>query len=122
MGIAEPDCMKVSRYQDLIAWQLADELKQKVYELIDTSSARNDFEFRDQIKASAASAPTNIAEGFGYYRHPEFGKHVRIARAELNETHNHLGDGVHRRHWSSERSAPLQALARRAGGATTGLL
>ena len=114
--------MIARRYQDLIAWQLADELKREVYALVDTTTAATDFEFRDQIKESASAAPTNISEGFGYYEHPQFAKHVRIARSELNETHNHLGDGVARRHWTFERVGGLQLLANRAAGACTGLL
>jgi four helix bundle protein len=114
--------MVIRDYQDLVAWQLADELKQKVYELIETSSARTDFRFRDQMMASAASAPANIAEGFAYYRHPEFARHVRIARAEITETLHHLGDGVQRGHWNAERALASEQLARRARGAATGLL
>ena len=114
--------MGVRCYQDLVAWQLANELKRKVYELIDNSSTRVDLRFRDQIRASASSAPTNIADGFGYYRHPDFARFVRIARAELSETHCHLGDGVDRRYWSKEEAEELRQLANRAVGATTGLL
>ena len=114
--------MGVRRYQDLVAWQLADELKGRVYELTDTSPARRDFSFCDQIKSSASSAPANIAEGFGHYRHPEFARHVRIAKGSIIETHNHLGDGVDRRHWSREQAIPLQELADRAAGASTRLL
>ena len=75
------------RYEDLDAWQLADELKRQVYELIDNSPARNDFKFRDQLRDSASSAPANISEGFGYFRHKEFAQRVRTARAEELETH-----------------------------------
>ena len=114
--------MVARRYQDLVVWQLADELKQKVYELIETSLAKSDFQFRDQLRASAASAPTNLAEGFAYYRHGEFARHVRIARSEIVETHNHLGDGVQRGYWSLQRAMPLRHLANRARGAATGLL
>ena len=114
--------MGVDRYEDLVAWQLANELKEKVYELIDNSPARNDFEFRDQIKGSSSSAPANIAEGFGYYDHKQFARYVRIARASEMETHNHLGDGVKRRYWTDDEASPLRQLAKRAIGAATGLL
>lgn len=70
---------------------------------------------------SAASAPGNLSEGFGYFRHPEFAKHVRIANASLHETHNHLGDGVDRKHWTMNDAIPLQRLAKRAIGACNGL-
>ena len=103
-------------------WQLADELKRKVYELIDSSTASRDFKFCDQIKGSASSAPANIAEGFRYYRHPQFAKHLRIARSEIVETQHHLDDGVDREYWTVEQAAPLKRTARRAGAAATSLL
>ena len=114
--------MAARRYQELVTWQLANELKQKVYALVDQSTARDDRKFCDQTKDAAASAPRNLAEGFGCYRHPEFARYTRIAKASLIETHNHLGDGVDRRHWSPREAAPLQELADRATGACVRLL
>jgi four helix bundle protein len=114
--------MGAKRYQELLAWQLADELKKSVYELVDRSSAQHDRRFCEDIRASAASAPSNIAEGFGYYRHAEFARFVRIAKASLHETHNHLGDGADRKHWSCARAKAGQELADRAISATTKLL
>ena len=121
-GIGSPIWVGVRRYQDLLVWQLADELKKKVYELVDHSPARKDFRFCDQIKDSASSAPANIAEGFGCYYHKQFARYVRIGRASLHETHNHLGDGVDRRHWTQQQAVPLQDLADRAVAASTGLM
>jgi four helix bundle protein len=114
--------MGARRYQDLVAWRLTDQLKKKVYELIDHSTACRDRNFCDQIKDSASSAPSNIAEGFGCYRHPEFARYVRIAKSSATETHNHLGDGADRGHWSPRAAKEAQALADRAIGATTRLL
>ena len=62
--------MCTQRYEDLEIWRLANELKEKTYELIDKTSARTDFKFRDQLRDSLSSATVNIAEGFGYYDHP----------------------------------------------------
>jgi len=114
--------MVVRRFQDLDVWRLANELKQNVYALVDGSTASSDRRFRDQIKASAASAPSNLSEGFGYYRHPEFARHTRTAKSSLMETQNHLADGVDRRHWSAEAARPLVQLADRAIGACVRLL
>ena len=108
--------MPARRYEDLQAWQLANELKRRIYELIDTSVARRDGRFCDQLRGCASSAPANLAEGFGYYDHPLFGKHVRIAKASLDETRNHLKDGVDRRYWTDEEVAPLVELTNRATG------
>jgi four helix bundle protein len=82
--------MGVRRFEDLDAWKLADELKKKVYALLDRSGAARDRRFYDQLTDSAASAPSNLSEGFGYYRHPEFAKHARIAKSSLMETQSHL--------------------------------
>jgi four helix bundle protein len=114
--------MVATRYEELDAWRLANELKRNVYALINATSARDDRRFCDQIRESAASSPANLAEGFGYYRHAEFAKHTRIAKASLLETQNHLGDGIDRGHWSADRVHPLRKLADRAIGATMRLL
>ncbi len=68
---------------------------------------------------SAASAPRNIAEGFGAYGHPQSARYARIAKASLCETQNHLLDGIDRKHWKAEDVKPLMALSKRAIGATT---
>jgi four helix bundle protein len=114
--------MGAKRYHDLDAWKLATELKQQVYGLADSTTARDDRKFCDQIKDSAASASRNLAEGFACYRHPEFARYARIAKASLVETQNHLGDGVDRRHWSPSDAAQLQQLADRAIGACVRLI
>src|SRR5262245_41329338 len=114
--------MVVRRFDELDAWKLADELKKKVYALLDSSRAREDRRFCDQITDSASSATANLAEGFGYYRHPEFAKYTRIAKSSLMETQNHLRDGVDRHFWSASQVDPLLHVANRAIGACVRLL
>ncbi len=110
----------VRRYEDLDCWKLANELKVRVYEIIERSAANHDFEFRDQLRDSASSGPSNLSESFAHYRHPDAARLARIAKSSLTETHNHLGDGVDRKYWTAEDAAPLLVLAKRAIGATTG--
>jgi four helix bundle protein len=112
----------VQRYEDLVCWRLANELKVNVYALTEKSRARLDRSFCDQIKDSAASAPANLSAAFGWFRHGAAARHARIARASLFETKNHLGDGVDRKFWTSAESENLQRLANRAIAATTGWL
>jgi len=112
----------VRRYRDLVAFQLADELKREVYALVEGSGAREDRRFCDQIRDAAASAPRNLAEGFGCYRHPEFARYARIAKSSLLETHQHLSDGADRRHWPPGEAARVQVLADRAIGAVIRLI
>jgi four helix bundle protein len=114
--------MCAQRYENLDIWQLADELKEKTYELIDNTAARKDFAFCDQLRRSVSSATANISEGYGYYDHGLFAKHVRIAIASEIETLDHLDDGVKRRHWNDDAALPLKRLANRAIRAATSFL
>ena len=114
--------MGVNRFQDLHAWRLARDVKLRVYALVDSTRAKTDFNFCDQIKDSAASAPSAISEGFGRYSHPEFAYFLRVAKSSLTETQSHLLDGVDRKHWKRAEADPVVALADRAIGAITNLL
>ena len=59
--------MSVRDFRDLVAWQLADALRYEMIQFTFEGSAARDFRFRDDIRASAGSAPANIAEGFGRF-------------------------------------------------------
>jgi four helix bundle protein len=109
----------VKVYTDLHCWQLANALKVGVYALIKTGDAAKDFEFRDQIRNAAASAPRNIAEGFGRYQPRQIRQYLLVANGSLTETVNHLQDGVDRGYFRPSEIAPLHTLAKRASAATT---
>ena len=82
----------VRDFRDLVAWQLAETLKGEVLSFTASGPAARDFRFRDDIRGSSASAPANIAEGFGRYRSRQFVTFLEIAKASLAETQNHLID------------------------------
>jgi four helix bundle protein len=109
-------------FTELDCWRLANELKVGVYQLLRTTDAGRDFEFRDQIRNAAASAPRNIAEGFGRFVPRDFCQYLRIANGSLMETSNHLQDGVDRSYFKPEDIEPLLRLARRGSAATTALM
>lgn len=85
--------MVARHFQDLLAWQLSYELKCEVVAFTATGPASKDFRYRDQIRASSASAPSNISEGFGRFRPGDFARFLEFARGSLMETQNHLIDG-----------------------------
>lgn len=109
----------VKAYTDLDCWQLSNSLKVAVYALIKNGDAAKDFEFRDQIRNAAASAPRNIAEGFGRYQPRQIRQYLHVANGSLMETANHLQDGVDRGYFRPSDIAPLVTLAKRASAATT---
>jgi four helix bundle protein len=82
----------VWKFEDLVAWQLAVQLQQLADKYCDKPAVKRDFKFRNQLSDSAASAPRNIAEGFGRFHHPEFARFARIAKGPEEEVLNHFLD------------------------------
>ena len=56
--------MKIERFEDIEAWQLARELAQAVYRLTKKPVFAKNFGLKDQIQEAAGSSMHNIAEGF----------------------------------------------------------
>ena len=109
-------------FRELVCWQLSYELKCEVLAFIENGPASKDFEYRDQLKDSASSAPRNIAEGFGRFRPGDFARFLEIARASLIETRNHLIDGRDRGYLVNPLYSRLQNLTRAASNSTTKLM
>jgi four helix bundle protein len=97
----------VTRFEDLDAWQLADELEQEIFAFTSSGPASRDFGFRDQIRDSIRSVKRNTAEGFGRFYPKEFLKFLRTAAGSLHETKNHLHDALKRRYIDAERHKRL---------------
>jgi four helix bundle protein len=114
--------MAVKRFEDLEAWQLADELKREVYALTETGPASKDFKFRDQIRDSAASMTKNIAEGFGRFRPADFARFMEFSTASTMETKDSLKDGVDRGYFTPERVTRAHTLIERSLRVSTRLI
>ena len=107
----------VRRYEDLIVWHFSYELQREVFAITEMGPVARDFDFRNQIRDAAASAPRNIAEGFGRFHPADFARFVEIAKASLTETHHHLRDGHDRGYFSEPDCARLSKLTGRAAKA-----
>jgi four helix bundle protein len=114
--------MGVRDFRDLICWQLSYELKCEVLAFIQKGAVSKDFKYCDQIRDASASAPRNVAEGFGRFTPGEFAQYLKWARASLMETQNHLIDGRDRGYLEPNGYARLMNLARAALKATTNLM
>ena len=114
--------MIARHYKDLVCWQLAVEVRKKVYAITARPSVAKDFKFCQQIRESARSAPRNIAEGFGRYRPAEFAHFLEIARGSLEETHNHTNDAVDSGHVDAKECATVCRVIDRAAKATVKLI
>ena len=110
-------------HEEIVAWQLATELKNRVYALIEADARiQRDERFRDHLDGAVSSAPRLIAEGFGRYLPGDFSGYLRKANGELKETLECLHDGVDRGYFSRDQIVPLQRLCKRASKAATGLI
>jgi four helix bundle protein len=112
----------VRDFRDLVCWQLSHQLKCEVLAFTAKTPASRDFRFCNQIRDSSASAPANIAEGFGRYRPREFARFLEFARASLMETQNHLIDAFDRGYVDDALKSRLWNLADAAKRTTTRLL
>ncbi len=87
--------MGVCRYQDLIAWQMAEAFKLEVFRLVSGSrEARADLRYRSQLLAAAQSVTANIAEGFLRNSPAEFRRFLGIGLGSLGEAEGRLRDGI----------------------------
>ena len=110
------------RFEDLVAWQLADDLRSRVVRFTAEAPVLYDGKYCDQVRDAASSVPSNIAEGFCRYGHRDFARFLSIARASLAETQVRLKDGADRLYLSQREHDELQLLARRTMVALTRLL
>lgn len=72
----------VKEFEDIIAWQKAQELVVIVYRIFRDS---RDFGFRDQICRAAVSVSNNIAEGFERGSDPDFRRFLFMAKGSSGE-------------------------------------
>ena len=71
--------MKFNKFEEIIAWQKAQELALQIYEL---TKENKDFSFNDQIRRAAISISNNIAEGFERKSNKEFTYFLKEAPAK----------------------------------------
>jgi len=82
--------MKIERFEDIEAWQLARELTHKVYHLTNKADFARDFGLKGQIQEAAGSSMHNIAEGFDSETNPEFVRFLRYAKRSCTEVQSEL--------------------------------
>ena len=82
--------MKIERFGDSEAWQLARELTRKVYGLTKKSKFSRDFGLKGQIRDAADSSMHNFAEGFDSETNPEFVHFLRYAKRSCTEVQSGL--------------------------------
>ena len=77
----------MSRFEGLIVWQRARELRIAIR---DISKGVRDANLRDQMTRAAASIMANVAEGSERGTRPDFRRFLAMARGSCGELRNHL--------------------------------
>jgi four helix bundle protein len=108
--------------EEIIAYQLAVSLRDRVLTLLDNGTIPFNFHLRDQIADAARSVPANIVEGFERYTHGQFSYHVGVAKGSLGELKTHLEETRTRGFLTDDQLTELLKLLIETKKTTSGLL
>lgn len=77
--------MKTQSFKDLIVWQKAYHLVLEIYKLTKEFPQSEIYGLSQQMRRSAVSIPSNIAEGYGRKHRTEYDRFLAIAYGSLAE-------------------------------------
>lgn len=80
----------IKTYKDLLVWQKSMALVTEVYASLKSVPKDETYGLSSQIKRSAVSIPSNIAEGYGRGSKNDYTRYLRIARGSLYELQTQL--------------------------------
>ena len=80
----------IQSYKDLLIWKKGIDIVVLVYQLISDFPKDEIYALSSQIKRSAVSIPSNIAEGYGRHSAQSYIQFVKIARGSLCELETQL--------------------------------
>lgn len=106
--------MKIEKFEDVEAWQIARELCQEVYKVISTGEFLRSFALRDQIDRSSGSVMDNISEGFDSGTDPEFIRFLGYAQRSSSEVKSQLYRALDRQFITQEQFNAIHELADKA--------
>jgi len=107
--------MAITRFEDLDVWREATSLAVEVYNVSKTLHLNQDFSLRDQLRRSAVSIASNIAEGKERETIPEFIRYLYIAKGSSGELKTQLFIAQRVGYIESDRAKDLTQAAERIG-------
>ena len=98
-------------YRDLLVWQCSMDLTTAVYQLTRTFPREETFGLTSQLRRSAISIASNIAEGHGRLSAREFRRFLFIARGSNSELQTQLQVSVNLRLGDLQSTNKVQSLS-----------
>ena len=114
--------MKIEKFEDIEAWQLARKLTSSVYELTRKVLFSKDYGLKKQIQNAAGSSMHNIAEGFDSESNAEFIRFLRYAKRSCSEVQSELYVALDENYITQEEFTEIYEQAGRARAAIRGFI
>jgi len=114
--------MSVKRYTDLVAWQKAMDLVEDIYKGTKSFPKEEVYGLSSQLRRSAVSIPSNIAEGHCRNGRREFVHHLSIALGSLGEAETQIRIAERLGYITAEESDRLLTAAAETGRIVVGLV
>jgi four helix bundle protein len=114
--------MKIEKFEEIEAWQLARELTRKVYRLTKNPKFIKNYGLINQIQNAAGSAMHNIAEGFDSESNAEFIRFLRYAKRSCTEVQSELYVASDEKYISVSEFEDVYEQARRTRAAVRGFI
>lgn len=76
---------RFKKFEDIEAWQKARALAKEIYNISENENFKKDFALREQIRKSAISVISNIAEGFARRTNKEFVQFLYVSHGSVAE-------------------------------------
>ncbi len=113
---------KISSYRDLIVWQKSVDLVTDIYAATSTFPRHEVFGLTSQLRRSAVSVPSNVAEGQGRATKGEFIQFLSHARGSLFELETQVWIAKKLGYLSPDSSLALEKHAEEVARILNGLL
>ncbi len=98
-----------SNYQKLQIWQKSFQLSLEIYEVTKDFPKEEIFGLTSQMRRSAVSIPSNIAEGAGRNTKKDFAHFLSISKSSANELETQILIAEGLKYIGSEKSEKLQS-------------
>ena len=109
-------------FEDIEGWKKARELTREVYQVSGTGAFAKDYALRDQVRRSAISIMSNIAEGYERSGTGEFSHFLSMAKGSAGELRSQLYTALDLGYINDEVFARLGAMAEETARLISGLM